>query len=750
MKLVPKGDDDEGPGLWINEAWRPGQPGTFAVIIGVSAYTYLDGGPKPLKKADAAWIGEARALGQLHVSATTAFRMFEWLASSYLYDAPLARCWLLLAPTEQEARLLKLQKKQLTFAEPTLENCRLAIRFWREAMENIPAAAAPASRGMFFFSGHGLESTQERQLLLPSDYLRPPAPGINDAIATSNVRYGLASLKVGQQLFFVDACRNDHIALRGKNVVGASILVEDEAALVNPALVDPVLYATAAGQRAWEHTDPRKGISIFGQALLDGMSGRPDIKLKRMGKRRAIEFSPLQNYLKRRVVELIRAAGSKEDQFIKLGGSSDPETVVTYLVTGNKAGASPRAKRQGAISVAPGLGGGGIEGGSRTSDVDLLTRSSGSRRPKISRVGRTPRPASPPPTVAELQAEATPLREQPSDAGVGRLWSKDFGEGHRLFGGENITDMWQHRVRVWGLLGRRWRGPESIRILDVRRDKDLGRHVVRLQIEDPDSFGHWLQLIDDGGGVHACILPNEWNQQTRTPRSPVFEIATRRAAGSGQRAITSLEAGLAEQEGPLGVAANMWRSYSTEHLAAGVAETDASKLKAILKEKTESPLAATVATLILLRANRTDRLPRKWVWNLANWFPELPDGPILLAEHILREKTTTGAGAKQGMADAADSLSMVNDRGLPRTGEAFEYAAALVERLKKSDQVKPELRDRLAQFDARLDNAFAAYRPGGLFASFSNLPTNITPDRLWEKGIPTRGRKPSRPPLASA
>ena len=32
------------PGLWVNPAWQAGTPGTFAVVIGVSAYPHLAGG----------------------------------------------------------------------------------------------------------------------------------------------------------------------------------------------------------------------------------------------------------------------------------------------------------------------------------------------------------------------------------------------------------------------------------------------------------------------------------------------------------------------------------------------------------------------------------------------------------------------------------------------------------------------------------------------------------------------------------
>ena len=56
------------PGLWVNPAWQAGTPGTFAVIIGVSAYPHLVGGE--------AEVSETFGLGQLRVSALTAYEVF--------------------------------------------------------------------------------------------------------------------------------------------------------------------------------------------------------------------------------------------------------------------------------------------------------------------------------------------------------------------------------------------------------------------------------------------------------------------------------------------------------------------------------------------------------------------------------------------------------------------------------------------------------------------------------------------------
>ena len=37
--------DSSQQGLWVNDAWTLGSPGTFAVIIGVSRYRNLNGSP---------------------------------------------------------------------------------------------------------------------------------------------------------------------------------------------------------------------------------------------------------------------------------------------------------------------------------------------------------------------------------------------------------------------------------------------------------------------------------------------------------------------------------------------------------------------------------------------------------------------------------------------------------------------------------------------------------------------------------
>ncbi|KRR24087.1 hypothetical protein CQ14_15215 [Bradyrhizobium lablabi] len=733
MKLVPQDDAAEGPGLWADPDWKPGLPGTFAVIIGVSRYRHLENGDLPTDPQGKPWIKEARSLDQLHVSALTAFRIFRWLSAQYRHEAPLARCWLLLSPTPAEVGHLSLGNGQrISWGDPTLAACSAAIRWWSATMRGLPAAAAAQSRGLFFFSGHGLESTQGCQLLLPSDYLAPPEPNINDAISTSNLLYGLGSLKVTEQLFFVDACRNDHKELRGKNMVGAKILVEEEAAILPPDLMTPVLYSTGPGQRSWEFRDPAKGISIYGQALLDGLAGQPNIALKGSKPPYRVELSPLEQFVRARVLELLKNAQSKERQYVKLGGQSDTSMNVTYVDRPVVATGGGWPTFDGHEDI-DGLGVPKMPGGGRLGSP-FPTPPNEAKWSYDLPPGGGP---SGPPEVSTMLAAETPIREMSSTRRFSPRWLKDWNEGHRMFGSEAVTELWQKRTKVWLIGQKKWRGPSVIRIAEVSRDEGRGRYRVRMQITEKDPVGHWLQMTDELGGVHACMLPRDLGPKSMDEPSPVYEVSYDRSEPNDEnkREIVRLDADLDVQSGPLGLVARLWRTYTTTHVAAAVKESEARELRNVIENKIDSPLGATVAALVLLRANRLDRLSLAWLRNLANWFIELPDAPILYAERRLREKQESKDDRSIAFQEAANILLLTTDRGIPRTSEAFEYGMGLARRLKDREELGLGVREKLHELERRLGNAFAVYRTGGLFSSFSGLRADLNADQLWLEGV---------------
>lgn len=675
MKLQPAAGE---PGLWVNPTWQEGQPGAFAVVIGVSRYEHLEGGAAPVQ--------EAYGLGQLAVSALTAFEVFRWLDGTFRVEGcPIARCWLLLSPTEQEIAHEPALQKHLT--APTFDNCKKALKFWHHHMNRLPAAAAEHSRALFFFSGHGLEVHQEHQVLLPNDYLAPPSPSLDDAISTDNLKKGLASLAVRHHFFFLDACRNDHQALRAKNLGGATILTEDESALTNAERIAPQLYATASGQQAYQQPEPGKGLSLFGRALLDGLAGTPDLELKCAGELCAVNLYPLHGYVKRRVIELIEAAKADVRQPVKLSGIVDNEVITFVDFPATQVVTPPPS------AAVRGIGPTGLR---EASPVVEHSRALHERALTVAR---------------SLDAS---IRE--------RVWVEDYGVAHDLFGSENVTAFWTTRLRVFRLGRRDWLDANAVRLHSVERDEETRTYRVDMEFVENarDDIGHWLQTSDGAGTVHACVLSGD----RHTP--PIFSIEFDVSFddGSGRR-LSRLDAYLSlRNTGLLGAAAEMWSRYRTADVGEAVSAFELTTLEQMVREKLDSPLAATVAGIILLRANRLDRL-YDWLRNLANWFPERPDGSALWSEQLMRRP----ADRVQALSEAADYLADLNKRGLPHTGEALSYAARLADVLVRLEQ-KVLQREKVEALAQRIQNALPFFRPGGLFTAYGSLPADTNPAEL--------------------
>src|SRR5262249_40539268 len=131
MALSP---DPKSPGRWLNLQWNEGDPGTFAVIVGVSEYDHLPGGPGRTART-------TYNLRQLHVSAMTAFRFFQWLSDSYaIKDCPLAKCWLLLSPTRDEIAAVPGLGKYM--GRPTFDNITVTVNEWFQEMLGLSARSA--------------------------------------------------------------------------------------------------------------------------------------------------------------------------------------------------------------------------------------------------------------------------------------------------------------------------------------------------------------------------------------------------------------------------------------------------------------------------------------------------------------------------------------------------------------------------------------------------------------------------------
>lgn len=698
MTLQPSTDPGRRS-LWINPSWREGSPGTFAVVIGVSRYKHLEGGDAPARDQGERWIREARGLGQLSVSALTAFKFFEWLAGGYQYlAAPIAQCWYLVAPTELERQQAPAMQQHT--AEPTLAACEEALGEWRAAMQALPPASQHDSRAIFFFSGHGLQVIADKQLLLPSDYLGGASPHWDNAISTHNLLYGLATLELPHRYYFVDACRNDFPEIRQMRPQGRPILPEHVANRSYSGIrAAAVLYATAASLQAWQPVNPAEGPSIYGRALLEGLRGQPDIELRSKNGMVTVNFGKLESFVGARVVELLRDRQAAVEQPVQPGGMVVRDEVVAEIAKALISGARPQV----ALPPTKGLDGVAVVAGAR---------SSSERGEAVAR--------------ARLEALAN-IRVLDGDLRQG-IWSAPWDKQHEVFGSERVTDLWTRpeQMRIHGLDSRTPLERDRLLLHRVAWDRSdaLPRtYQIELEIASCDPQGYWLQLTDTGSVTHGCVLPADRSGRPRY----LLEFQVELDPGDNELTLRRLVGSFSpESPGPLAAAARLWERYRDADVSQAVSDFELGELEQMVRGKMESPMAATVAGLVLLRANRLDLL-HGWLRNLANWFDMLPDGAVLWAEQIMREEEDRA----RAIATAVDYLGLLEARGLPFTSEAFSYAASLVARLSPAAvQLPAGPRRRFEKVRAQVEAAVAFFRPGGLFTSYSHFRSQAGP---WDQ-----------------
>lgn len=630
------------------------------------------------------WMGSRReagtdtfGLGQLYVSAATAHRFFGWLAHRYGFQtAPPARCWLLLSPTSQELAAFGVGSvEDLGAAQATLENCEHALGWWNETMHRLPKAAADRSRSLFFFSGHGLEVWQDRQILLPSDYLRPPGRAVNDAISTANLRKGLASSPVPNQFLFVDACRNDVPRLREFVVEGREILNVRQAAVTNPDTLTGILYASATGTQTWQPRELTQGYSLFGGAVVDGLDGADGIELEGCDDTNCeIRFYPLQTYVRARMAEALTAFNSTEKARVRDGGNP-PECGITLV----------RA--------------------------------------------RTPPAGAPAPVVISPEP-AINARYDVRHDGLSWTPANDYTTGHDIFGSERMTDIWADNLRVHDLASGTELPREAIVVRSVWRSRDTGTFRIGVDLT-AGSSGYWLQFADAAGQQFACALSGDDRMTPRYELEIDLEIE-KVGLQYHPRWVSRLEAGLSPlNPEPIGTIAQIWRKYETHNIAVAAADLDVDlqeldldlqELEAALRYKKTSPLAATIAGLVLLRARRLDLLHSTWLRNLSDWFPEFPDAPILWAEQM----RLASAPPDQSLETRAEHLQRLTQRGLPRLSQVLPTAWRQLTELPE-EGLDPPWRTPLL---TKVLQAMQYHRPGGLFTVFTARAGQLSPELM--------------------
>lgn len=133
----------------------------------------------------------------------------------------------------------------------------------------------------------------------------------------------------------------------------------------------------------------------------------------------------------------------------------------------------------------------------------------------------------------------------------------------------------------------------------------------------------------------------------------------------------------------------------------------------LLYKKMEDPIAATAAAYYLLRKRDWERLPVRWLDNLANWFEHIPDAHLIRAASQIER----GMDISEAARLAVHTLLRVFDHGIPWFAEAAWLLGDLLAVAEKSEE---PLHPRTVR---SLRKMLASARPAGVTFGFAgNAP----------------------------
>jgi Caspase domain len=710
MALVP---DPQKKGLWRSDAGR--LAGAHALVIGISDYPYLAEGSAPLSQR----APDNGGLGQLEVCARTAARVFEWLTKSgEVAGAPLATVRLLLAPHPLE----RANVDALTgghYESADFASVRSAIDAWGESIFAGGTAAEP-NVAFFFFSGHGTEYMSS-PALLASDILNPASPGAARKAISFPSLCAVKTFGIDRALFFVDACRDVPAVARKMNMTGATIL---DPYPFPPRTHDALLclQSTSAGGTSFQV--PGDSATIFGRAVLEALEGPPPSHrpYDTTSSPWRLLFAKLEDYVKRRVSELLAAeSATRVQHVVPFGDPYNADMLVAKKLVPRFMGSKSNFREPVSLDAA-------IE--KRASD--LLRNFS--------------------PAVSGHALLA------PGDGGINEL--KDHSSMRRIFRHESITQLWTSSLQIFDATTELPIAPDSVAFLQGRSaevEKSLTAWVD-VRVNPENSGAVWVQAGGDPSSTrdetsYAVVLPRDAGHPIVVRLDVSFDLSS----PHGGRII-----GMSARLGDPGLSTaylpsawrELWRAQRIEtFFDLGRASRVAGELvqtERALERKLESPIAATIATTVLLRGGALEQvhdLPR----NLAEWFKS-PDGAVLWAETLIRRDARARSGTGQDesvsrdfrsvvaslmqrhdMIMASEYFSKLADWGPPLLAPSLAMAAnqtlfwrRVLEAGVVGNRQFRDLQDACALVEMAAEYAV----PGGLFAGFAGPSKVLSPRKI--------------------
>lgn len=240
-----------------------GPASTHALVIGVGAYTHLDGGASPT--------GHPGAVGMRQLSSPpfSARAFATWMIDAYNDGtSPLGSLALLLSEGAPGPFVHPRTHAEHFVEAATIDNIVAAVLEWKDRGDHDQA------RLVFYFCGHGVSLGFDTSLLAADIFADVNSP-LNGALHFEGLRSGLNSCRAVEQVFFVDACRAGSDAL-GRTVSKATLgrVPVDGNGLIRPDGFVPrrhaVIYATLHGEESFGRAGR---VSLFTDALLRSFDG---------------------------------------------------------------------------------------------------------------------------------------------------------------------------------------------------------------------------------------------------------------------------------------------------------------------------------------------------------------------------------------------------------------------------------------------------------------------------------------------
>ena len=235
----------------------PGQPGTHALIVGISEYPYLEGGSGP---------GGLQQFRLPQLSSAAKWLSYLLVSDRAALPVPLATCRLLLGPSLDE---LHDQPNPSTAQPVTTDDFVMAASGWIQ-----DARRSESEMTIFYFCGHKLQVSREEDILLFQNFGSAIGPSFRGGVSFANIFNGLGqgTIPIAQtQLYFLDGSR--HLASRSS----LGTLLYGSTDVFDVWLGGPdrrsaaVFQAAAPGDQAYAY---RNQVSLFTEALVRGLTAQ--------------------------------------------------------------------------------------------------------------------------------------------------------------------------------------------------------------------------------------------------------------------------------------------------------------------------------------------------------------------------------------------------------------------------------------------------------------------------------------------